>query len=142
MPTLAGERERVVAYLQSKIRDMPSLATKEYEAIGVVKNGKLIGGVVYTGYSELPDGTHDIMMSAAGEVGWLTKASLREFFRYPLVQLNCSRITTIAAKSNLAARNLNERLGFVHEGTLRGAFGHGRVGILYGMLREDCKFIR
>ncbi len=120
---------------------MPPIQSKEFEALGVVKDGKLIGGVAYTGYAELPDGTHDMMMSCAGEPGWLTKLSLRVFFSYPFIQLNCSRVTTIAAKSNRKARDLNERLGFTHEGTVRGGFGHGRDGILYGMLREECRFI-
>lgn len=120
---------------------MPPIASKEYEAIGVLRGPELIGGVVYTGYSELPDGTHDIMMSAAGDIGWLTRSTLKAFFGYPFTQLNCSRITTIAARGNRKARDLNERLGFVHEGTIRGAFGRGRDGILYGLLREDCKFI-
>ena len=139
---LTGQRDLVAAWLVSKIRDMPSFNSKEFEAIGVVKDGELIGGVLYCHYSGLPDGTFDIHMSCAGEPGWLTKATLRAFFSYPFGQLGCSRVTTLAAKANKKARDLNKRLGFVHEGTIRGAFGENKHGILFGMLKKECRWIQ
>ena len=143
---LTGQRDLVAAWMVSKIRDMPAFNSKEFEAIGVVRDGQLIGGVLYAHYSGLPDGTFDIHMSCAGEGPWLTKATLRAFFEYPFKQLNCSRVTTLAAKCNRKSRDLTERLGFAHEGTVRGAFGtfNGvrRDGILFGLLRDDCKWIK
>jgi RimJ/RimL family protein N-acetyltransferase len=140
---LAGQKALVASYVASRIRDMGTPPEKDYEAIGVVgKGGELIGGVVYTNYHELAPGQCDIMMSAAGEPGWLTPLSLRVFFSYAFEQLSCVRITTIAAKSNRKARSLNERLGFVLEGVLRDGRGIGHDAVAYGMLKRDCKWIK
>ena len=143
---LAGQRELVAAWLVSRIRDMPTFNSKEFEALGVVRDDRLIGGVLYAHYSGLPDGTFDIHMSCAGEGSWLTKSTLRAFFEYPFGQLNCSRVTALAAKANCKARDLNERLGFCQEGMIRGAFGtfsgKRRDGVIFGLLRDDCRWIK
>lgn len=114
---------------------------KDFEAIGVVRDGRIIGGVVYTEYREVSVGEHDIRMHCAGMPGWLTKATLRAFFSYPFTQLKCVRVTGTVAKANKAARSLNERLGFRNEGCVRNGFGRGRDMIMYGMLRQECRWI-
>jgi len=107
---LIGQRDVVAQWMCAKIRDMPSFNSLEFEAIGVIRDSQLIGGVLYAQYSGLPDGTNDIHMSCAGEGPWLTKATLRAFFEYPFRQLQCSRVTTLAAKANKKSRDLAERL--------------------------------
>ncbi len=114
---------------------------KDYEAIGVLKDGELIGGVIYTNYHELAPGQHDIMMHCAGEPGWLTRSTLRTFFEYPFVQLRCIRITATVAKANKRARDLNQRLGFKIEGCIKDGYGLGKDGLLLGMRKADCKWI-
>ncbi len=114
---------------------------KDYEAIGVLKNGNLIGGVIYSHYFELAPGEHDIRLTASGEPGWLTKASLRAIFDYPFNQIHCIRVSALCAKANTTSRDLVERLGFVAEGKIRASFGSGRDGILYGILRHECRWI-
>lgn len=140
---LLGHKEAVANWICDRIRDMPHIPRDvEYEAIGFLDaNGQIKGGVIYTNCSTLPDGTRDIHMTAAGEVGWFTKSSLRVIFGYPFQQLNCSRVTALSAKSNRRVRNVLERLGFKHEGTVRWAFGKDRDGILMGLLRPECKWI-
>lgn len=139
---LTGQKERVRDWICSQVRDIYAKPESLYEAIGVIsKNGDIIGGVLYHNFHELAPGQHDIMMSAAGHSGWLTKGNLRVFFQYPFQALSCVRITTIAAKSNKRARDLNERLGFKIEGVLRDGRGIGRDSIAYSMLKRECKWI-
>ena len=139
---LAGQREQVAKWVASRIKDMQSPPDKDYEALGVIgKGGEIIGGVIYTNYFELAPGQHDIRFTAAGVPGWLTKTSLRVIFGYPFNQLNCIRVSALCAKANRRSRDLVERLGFVSEGNIRHAFGTGRDGIYYGMLRDDCRCI-
>lgn len=140
---LAGQREKVSQWVAHRIRDMGTPPDKDYEAIGVLgKNGELIGGVVYTNYFELATGEHDIRFTGAGVPGWLTKASLRVIFGYPFTTLKCIRVSALCAKANKRSRDLVERLGFVAEGNIRHAFGTGRDGIYYGMLRDECRWIK
>lgn len=138
---LAGERERVAAFVASRIRDMGTPPEKDYEAIGVVKDGRIIGGVIYAEFREIAPGEHDIRMHCAGEPGWLTKASLRVFFRYPFVDLRCIRVTATVARANKRALDMNRRLGFEIEGCIRDGYGTGRDGLLLGMRRRDCRWI-
>jgi RimJ/RimL family protein N-acetyltransferase len=43
---------------------------------------------------------------------------------------------------NTQAQKFDEHLGFVREGVLRKACKDGTNIILYGMLRDECRFIR
>jgi RimJ/RimL family protein N-acetyltransferase len=140
---LAGQRERVAAWVAGRIRDMDVPPDKDYEAIGFVgKGGDIIGGVIFTNYMELAPGQHDIRLTAAGEPGWLTRTSLRVIFGYPFSQLSCIRVSALCAKANKRSRDLVERLGFVGEGNIRHAFGVGRDGIHYGLLKDECRWIK
>lgn len=136
-----GARKEIATWVASRIRDMGPPPQRDYEAIGVCSDGKLIGGVIYTMYHELLPGQYDIQMSCAGDPGWLTRKTLRMFFSYPFKQLNCVRVTALVAKSNKRARDMNERLGFRMEGCIRDGYGIGRDGILLGMQKRDCKWI-
>ena len=138
---LAGQRETVARWVAGRIKDMDGPPEKDYEAIGVMRDGKLIGGVIYNNYFEIAPHQYDIRFTASGETGWLTKASLRVIFGYPFENLHCIRVSALCAKGNKRSRDLVERLGFVAEGNIRHAFGTGRDGIFYGMLKHECRWI-
>lgn len=139
---LSGHREAVAAFVAARIRDMQGPPRSDYEALGAIdQSGLLIGGWIYDDYRQLPDGTHNIWISAAGSGNWLTRGNLRVFFGYPYNQLKCSRISALIAKGNHRSRNIVERLGFVQEGKFRGWFGPGKDGIVYSMLKNECKWI-
>jgi RimJ/RimL family protein N-acetyltransferase len=138
---LAGQKQKVAQWVADRIRDMDGPPAKDFEAIGFLRDGNLIGGVIYNNYFELAPRQHDIRFTASGEPGWLTKASLRVIFGYPFDSLSCIRVSALCAKGNKRSRDLVERLGFVAEGTIRHAFGTGRDGIFYGMLKHECRWI-
>lgn len=137
---LANDRERVAAWVCERIRDM-TMPERDYEALGVLFGGDIIGGVIYNEYREIAPNEYDIRMHSAGYPGWLTKSSLRAFFGYPFLQLNCIRVTGVVAKANRRARQLNNRLGFRDEGCIKDGFGTGRDAILMGMRRAECQWI-
>ncbi len=136
---LAGQKEIVRDWIFSRVRDLTDPPQKDYEAIGVTRDGQIIGGVLYSNYHEIAPGQHDCMLTAAGEPGWLTRSSIRVLLGYPFQQLACIRLTSVIAKSNHAARALNERLGFKVEGKIRDGRGIGKHCILYGLLRADAE---
>ena len=105
-------------------------------AIGLVKDGKIIAGVVYHNYR-----LNGLEMSIATEDRhWATKQTLRTFFAYPFNQLNCERVTALVSEDNIKSRDMVNRLGFIKEGVLRKAF-NGRNIHIYGMLKDECKWI-
>ena len=138
---LVGDRERVCEFVNSMIRD-GSPITDKYEALGAIdKSGKLIGGFVFYDVRKSPNGGN-VMLAAAGSGPWLTRLNLKTWFEYSFDQLGCHRVTSIIAKSNTVSRNIAERIGFVMEGCIRGSRDPGKDSILYGMLKEECKWIR
>jgi RimJ/RimL family protein N-acetyltransferase len=140
---LAGQRERVAAWVAGRIRDMETPPDRDYEAIGVIgKGGELIGGVIYTEYREMVPGQHDIRMHCAGQAGWLTPQTLRAFFAYPFLQLSCIRVTATISRANKKALDLNRRLGFQIEGCIRDGFGLGKDALIMGMKRHECRWIK
>lgn len=107
-------------------------------AIGLEEDGQLIAGVVYNLYTG-----PSISMHVAAVPGrrWMTRDFLWRAFAYPFVQLNCRRVTGLVREDNLDAQRFDEKLGFVREGLIRSACEDGQNMILYGMLREECRWL-
>ncbi len=108
-----------------------------FSALGWVRNGKLVGGVVYNHFSG-----KNICMHVAG-IGksWLTPEFLHAAFDYPFGQLKLARVTGLVPKKNKAARTFDEHLGFRLEGCMRHALPHDDL-LMYGMLERECRFIK
>lgn len=107
-------------------------------SIGLLENGRIVGGVVYTMYT----GNGIMMNVAGGYKGWINRAFLRAAFAYPFKQLGCTRVSGLVRADNYAAQQFDERLGFKREGLVRRGDDDGTDLIMYGMLREECKWIK
>ena len=55
--------------------------------------------------------------------------------------VGCRRVTGLVHDNNHDARRFDEHLGFKQEGVLRKAAPDGDDMIVYGMLREECRWI-
>jgi RimJ/RimL family protein N-acetyltransferase len=108
----------------------------DYRAIGVIRGGKLIAGVVYYAYRH----PNIEMAVAAIDPQWATRKNLKAFFSYPFIELGCKRVTGLVDTDNRHARKIDERLGFVHEATLKDAHPNGDAEI-YRMLKTECRWI-
>jgi RimJ/RimL family protein N-acetyltransferase len=62
-------------------------------------------------------------------------------FRYPFIRLARRRITAETAASNIPMLRIQRRLGFVQEGVKRGAAMDGGDAIIFGMLRDECRWL-
>lgn len=107
-------------------------------AIGLEEDSNLIAGVVYNLYNG-----PSICMHVAAEPSkrWLNKDFLFRAFAYPFIQLDCNRVTGLVKVNNLEARRFNEHLGFKQEGVIRKGAEDGTDMILYGMLKEECRWL-
>lgn len=107
-------------------------------AIGLEEDGNLIAGVVYNLYNG-----PSICMHVAAEPGkrWMTRDFLFRAFAYPFIQLGCKRVTGLVRVDNIEARRFDEHLGFVQEGVIRQGATDGTDMILYGMLKEECRWL-
>ena len=105
--------------------------------IGMLKDGKLIAGVVFNNYC----GSSICMHVASTEKGWLNREFLRACFRYPFHQLKVNRITALVRTDNLDALRFDEHLGFKREGLIRRGDDNGCDLHLLGMLPDECKWL-
>lgn len=104
-------------------------------AIGKLKNGELVAGILY----EDSNGTN-IMAHIAGEGNWLDKTLLWVMFDYPFRQLGVNRITAPVNSDNAKSIAFLERLGFIMESKLHGATSNGDI-LLFRMFKSECKYL-
>jgi RimJ/RimL family protein N-acetyltransferase len=110
----------------------------DYSTIGLVKDGEIAAGVVYQGHN----GPNVLMHFALGQSPHvMTAAFICAAFVYPFQVLRCNRVTGLVRLDNPAAQQLDENLGFVREGVLRQGAADGSDLILYGMLKNECRFL-
>lgn len=107
-------------------------------AIGLEEDNELIAGVAFNMYTKA-----SICMHVAAMPGkrWMTRDFLWRSFAYPFIQLGCNRVTGLVREDNFVAQKFDEHLGFKREGLLRRACTDGQNMILYGMLREECRWL-
>ena len=129
-----GQDPRVTEWVAEQVKEDDF---GQCSAIGLEKDGNLVAGVVFNWYTG-----PSIAMHVAG-IGkeWLTRDFLYRCFAYPFIQLECNRVTGLVRTDNFAAQKFDEHLGFVREGVIRRGASDGTDFILYGMLKEECRWL-
>lgn len=106
-------------------------------AIGVVEDGKLIAGVIYSDYCP----GHSIEMSVASvDKRWATRHNLKAFFHFPFIELRLERVWTQCSAEQEGVIMFNKRLGFKQEGYHPKGWPLGGDSLSFGMLKEGCKW--
>lgn len=131
-------KERIAEYVIQRIgSDNTPDDLFRYVTIGLIKDNKLVAGLIYYDYTGTSISVH---IGGHPNKRWLTKELLKVMFHYPFIQLGVNRITGYVAAKNKDAIKFDEKLGFVREGVLRKATKDDDL-IVYGMLREECRWI-
>lgn len=73
---------------------------------------------------------------------WATRGNIRAVFTYAFHQLRLPRLTCITAKGNKRARKLCEGMGFTREGTHPRGVDGVQTAISYGLLPENCHWLK
>ncbi len=131
-------RDRVVArWVRDQLKDQGDYSFDPCVAIGVVRNGELVAGVVYSNYRH---GNIEITM-ASKSPRWASRENMAALLGYPFNQLKCRRVTCIVKATNHPVREFLCRLGFKEEGICRQAYDDGTDAVLLGMLRSECRWL-
>lgn len=128
------ENERVADYL---IKKKAGNHFCNFQSIGFEKDGKLVGGVIYDSY----EAGYRCAISAAGEIGWLTRRTLGYIFDYPFNQLKVKLMTATALSGNKQSCRVLEGIGFKEKARILDASANGDL-IIYAMYRDDCKYLK
>ncbi len=109
-----------------------------YRTVGLKVDGEFVAGVLLDRF-----GVHECQIHIATRQGsmWATPENCRTAFSFPFIYLNRTRITAETAVSNRRMIRVNEHLGFVREGVKRKAADDGGDAIVFGMLREECRWL-
>jgi RimJ/RimL family protein N-acetyltransferase len=106
--------------------------------LGIVQDEQLIGGFVFSNFTG-----HNIEVSAAVDrASWVTRGTLDQMFGYPFRQLGCTRITAITREDNKRTQRILTGTGFVQEGRARKGWDGKYDAIIYGILKEECRFLK
>jgi RimJ/RimL family protein N-acetyltransferase len=132
---ISQPKELIAAFVNERQRLDPSFPWVEpYTALGLLRDQKLVCGVVYNFF----DGANVCMhVGAVDGSHWATPEFLHAVFDYPFNQLARRRVTAMTKKKNKKVRAFVENLGFTFEGKCAHYFDDDDL-ILYGMLREKC----
>jgi RimJ/RimL family protein N-acetyltransferase len=135
---LLGADRFVADWVAEKLNDMPWATS--FSALGMLDQDRkrLIAGVIYHGYT----GTDIILSIAATSPKWCRKSNLAMIFNYPFNTLGCRRATVIVDEHNHRSLRMVRGFGFQQEGLLREAAPDGSNRILFGMLKQECKFLK
>ena len=135
---LTENKELVGAFVASRVKPGEFVPWGNFSVLGLAKGRRLVAGIVYNHYSP-----PNICMNVAGEEGgrWMTPEFLFAAFDYPFNALGLARVTAFIAASNKASLRLTEKVGFTQEGCLRKALPDGSDQLVFGMLKEECKWI-
>ena len=107
-------------------------------SVAVHRDGRLKGGVVYTGYLGA-----SIMLHMAGtEDNWATRDFLWMVFDYAFVQLGCRKLVGLVPAYNTRAISVDLRLGFRLEGRLTEMLTDPNEDLLILTMRKsECKWL-
>lgn len=139
---LYGADADIIEMVRQRIPHAENGFSKDAVALGVVRHGRLLGGAVFDQYTEHQGQSNIVMSAAFDSPAWCTRKTLRQLYSYPFVQVGCRRMTTITRADNATARKADLMMGFREEGVLRCYFPGDVDAIVYGMLREECRWIK
>lgn len=135
---LYGADKQVAEFVMSRIPGARGRGFGDFTAIGIAREGRPIGGVVFHNYVG-----HLIEMSAAfDDPRWCTRATLRTLFEYPFKQLNCVVMVTVTGRKNKKARRIDEGLGFRVVGPVPNGWDGREDAMVYAMKRNECRWIK
>lgn len=100
-------------------------------------DGQPVGAIVYRHITE----SNLEMIVALHEGRGLNLEFMYRMFAYPFIQLRLPHVSTVADELNTASIRLTLHAGFVIEGRMR-RIHNGRDGIIFGMCRDECRWIR
>lgn len=104
--------------------------------ISRTKDGKLLGGVIYEGFT----GSSVFIHQAAFDSRWINRDLLWIVFHYAFVQLGCKKVIGTIPSSDPELLALNLKFGFNVEHVIEDGYPDGGMMIL-SMKREACRWL-
>lgn len=133
-----------VAFWVCKQLKLKPYAEGLYRAIGIVRDGRNIGGVIWHNYHEDNFGNPLLIEVTLATVDkhWATRHNIRELFYYPFIQLGVKRVQATCHRKAKRVRTTLKKLGFSFEGIVREAHPQGGDAAHYSILKNECFWLK
>lgn len=105
------------------------------------------GSIVWVAvFSHFSSRNCQLSVATDGSKRWASRSSFRAILAHPFLQWNLARVTMIVDERNEAALSMHRHqgrftIGGNEEGRMRDLFGDGLDGIVFGLLKKECKWI-
>lgn len=129
-----GHDESIKQWVQN---ETGLLIDGDSRALGVIKDGVLIAGIVYHNYK----GFMVECTLATTDRAWCQKGTVKAFMSYPFEVLGCVRFWATCRRSNKKMRTMFNKLGFKYEGCARRAFDGEEDAMIYSILKDENKWM-
>lgn len=141
MRFIHNQDKRIADWVSDKIENGQGFF-KDYAAIGFENehDNELVVGVVYTNYH--PKISIEMSVAAVNKKIWAKRENLAIFFKYPFIHLGVRRVSALISARNEKTTKLVRNLGFHLEGIIRNGCADGGDLLLFGMLKEECRYIK
>lgn len=134
---LFGRDAEVAAWVAARIGHVGGAGFGPCAAIGVVRGGEMVAGVVYHDYQTLPGWPTMQLSMAAATPRWVSRETIRGLLGYPFAQAAVAKLWTATPHDNARALRFNEGVGFRREAVLRHHFGWKRHAVISSMLAAE-----
>jgi RimJ/RimL family protein N-acetyltransferase len=108
--------------------------SEQAKFIGKVKGGELVALAAFDNYN---GDDIDVHIVANG----FTRDWIRAICEYAFDLCQCNRMTSLNDAENFTMERYLDRLGFQYEGRKRKALPNGNDILIYGLIKEDCKWV-
>lgn len=135
MKKVVLNEKKIVDWVANKVDEK---YFNECASVGLYRDKKIIAGVVFNMYNGVSVCMH---VASLRKSRWLDKSFLKLCFGISFNHLKCRRVTGLIKENNHKSIKFVKRLGFVQEGIIRHGSDDGKNIILFGLLKEDCKFL-
>lgn len=132
---VCGQKELVGTWVGARIGN--AQPWHDYEAIGLERDGELVGGVVIDNY--IVGARCSVHCAGVGR-RWLNREFLGVVFDYVFRQLDCRAIVNIVAGCNADSLRFTAHIGFREVHRIRGGGRDGSDGVIFEMQKSDCKW--
>lgn len=112
-------------------------SAKDDVCIARVKDGHLLGGVIFQQYT----GSSIELHMAAMDSSWLSRDYIWAVFAYPFLQLKCRKVFARIKETNERTLAIARRIGFKLEAKLDDAYPDGAL-MLLSLRPEDCRWLQ
>lgn len=143
--TTDEEKARIAQYLEERYGERLVIDPAKSQVLIVTDGPELVAVVAFFNQRDASDGTPiDIEIGVAiFNKKKIMRQCVTDICSYLFVQLGVNRVTWFVHGDNKESLRLAERrAGWVKEGVKRSAGSHGEDMIMFGMLKEDCKYLR